>query len=247
MPDINNKLTSNRPEGLHGEGLLSLWHVHLEGDWTQEERERILNIFRRLSEGSGGISIPKLFNHQAILLHQSGQPGRVGRTRGADIYLDEEWTDWTLAHELGHRWNNAWKRQPERQLRETMFAGKLDWLKRALRQLEKWLENLLRSLGCKSQLNWHVLWYHPGNAPPPCGVDRNFNASEDLAETFAAIILPEKAEQRARRISERLEGLGEKWNWPLQFPHFSATPRGRFMVHSLKTLSTPKNDLQKTE
>ena len=224
-----------------------MWHVHLDGHWTPQERDRILNILRRLSEGSGGISIPRLFNHQAILLHHSGQPGRAGRTRGADIYLDEAWTDWTLAHELGHRWNNAWKRQPERQLRKTMLAGKLEWLKLVLRRFEKWLESALRRLSCKRQLNWQALWYHPGNAPPPCGVDRNFNASEDLAESFAATILPEKAEQRARRISEHLEDLGEKWNWPLHFQNFSATPRGQFMVHFLAQLSSQNENLQKTD
>lgn len=240
-------MRSNRPDESYGEGLLSLWHVHLEGFWTRQERERILKIFRRLVEGSGGISIPRLFNHQAILLHHSGLPGRVGRNRGADIYLDEDWTDWTLAHELGHRWNNAWKRQPERRLRKSMFAGKLDWLKRVLRQFEKWLERTLRKLGWKSQLNWQALWYHPGNAPPPCGVDRNFNATEDLAESFAAIIWPEKAEQRAQRICGRLEGLGEKWNWPLHFPNFEATPRGRFMIQLFSQLSSNNNDLQKTD
>lgn len=224
----------------------SFWHVHLQGDWSRHERYRILNIFQRLREQSGGIPIPQLFNHQGTVLHHSGRPGRVGRTRGADIFLDEDWTDWTLAHELGHRWNNAWGRQPEMHLQKMMRAGKLEWLKKGMRQLAKWFEKFLRRLGVKARLDWRTLWYHPGNAPPPCGVDRNFNASEDLAECFAATIFQEDAKKRAMRASERLKEINKSWNWPTQYPNFSVTPRGQTFRTLITILYSKEKSPQQT-
>lgn len=225
---------------------LAIWHVHLKGDWTRHESYRILNIFQRLREQSGDIAIPSLFNHQGTILHHSGRSGRVGFTRGGDIFLDEDWTDWTFAHELGHRWNNAWARQPELNLRKAVGAGKLEWLKKGIRQLTKWAEKFLHRLSAKSQLDWPALWYHPGDAPPPCGVDRNFNASEDLAECFAAMIFQEEARKRAEKAAERFRKIGERWNWPAHFTSFSATPRGQVLIRLLKRLSSKEIDPKET-
>ncbi len=215
---------------------LTHWQVQLEGEWSAQEAERVLHVFHELSEITGGQSIGALFNGQATTLHHSGRPGRVGWTRGSQIYLDGAWTDWTLAHELGHRWNNAWDRQPERTLRKSLRAGRWEWLKRGWRQFEKWLERTLKQLNINSRLDWRILWYHPGDAPPPCGVDRNFNASEDLAESFAAAIFQDDAQSRARKASERSGKVGRTWNWPLAFAQFSETQRGQVLIHLLKTL-----------
>ncbi len=246
MTALGKKSKLPDPSPNPAERHLSAWNVKLEGDWSQQEIDRIVMILLRLSERAGGRSIPELFNGQPTILHHSGRPGRVGRTRGCDIYLDDDWTDWTLAHELGHRWNNAWRRLPERGLRKTIRAGKLEWVKKGLRRIEKWLENLLQRLGYKARLDWHTLWYHAGDAPPPCGVDRNFNASEDLAECFAATLLQEDAQRRARKAAERTRGIGEKWNWPSQFSYFSATPRGQLLMRLLKDLSTKQENPQQT-
>jgi hypothetical protein len=249
LSHINQKIewhamsnSTSRQKNIHSgtrsqETRLSQWNVLLDGDWSRQEVDRIANVFQRISEGAGGKPISTLFNGQTTFLQHSGRPGRVGRTRGAYIYLDKDWTDWTFAHELGHRWNNAWNRQPERLLRQTVGAGKLEWLKMGLRRFEKWLEKLLRRLGFNGRLDWRALWYHPGDAPPPCGVDRNFNASEDLAESFAGIIFQDDAQNRAQQASERMGHLGERWNWPLKFAKFSATPRGQSTIHLLNTLT----------
>lgn len=247
MPEKGNKPEQTPPAFHPADVYLPLWHIHLEGDWSRHEKYRILNIFQRLSVLSGGISIPQLFNHQSTILNHSGRPGRVGRTRGGDIFLDDDWTDWTFAHELGHRWNNAWNRRPEKRLRKVVGAGKLEWLKKCLRHVEKWLEKALRRLGFKSRLDWRGLWYHPGEAPPPCGVDRNFNASEDLAESFAAIIFQEDVRRRARRAIERIGVIGKRWDWPSLFQHFLLTPRGQFVMALLRKLPAEKEGSQEPE
>lgn len=212
---------------------LTTRQVTLEGDWAADEARRILAVFERL-EALSGSSGAALFNGQDTVLRHSGRPGRVGRTRGGTVILDADWTDWTLAHELGHRWNNAWDRTPERDLRVALRAGRLEWLKRPLRQLEKGLERFLRKLGIKTRLDWPALWYHPGDAPPPCGSDRNFNSSEDLAECFASSVFPEDSKSRAKNAAKRPVRPAAHWDWGQQHTGFIQTPRGQFLSQHFK-------------
>jgi hypothetical protein len=247
MPETGKKSNSAPPSAINRKALLSQWKVELAGEWTAEEVDRIFQIFRKLSKQSDGRSIQELFNGQTSLIHYSGRPGRVGRTRGADIYLDNEWTNWTLAHELGHRWNNAWGRLPEVDLRKTIDAGALEWLKKKIRRVLRWVEQFLSRLGIQSRLDWRKVWYHPGSAPPPCGVDRNFNASEDLAESFAATLLPEEVKVRAERAAMRIAGVGQNWDWTAHFANFSATPRGQSVLKLLKDLTSQQENSQQSD
>ncbi|MFW5713405.1 MAG: hypothetical protein ACOCYU_01910 [Brevefilum sp.] len=247
MPVADKKQNPTSLSSHPADTLLPHWQVSLEGEWSRHEKYRILNVFQRISQQSGRKPIPEIFNHKSTAIHHSGRAGRVGRTRGGDIFLDDSWTDWTFAHELGHRWNNAWNRMPEKRLRRIIGAGKVEWLKKGLRQFEKWLELALKSLGFKSRLDWRALWYSPGKAPPPCGVDRNFNASEDLAESFAAIIFQKDALNRARRAAERIGSLDESWNWPSMYPDFIATPRGQSLKTLLNHLSPKENNPQQAK
>ena len=244
MPDAVNPSQNTPDSAQYADSQLTRWGIHLEGAWTRHEKYRILNVFQRLSRNAGGKSIPLLFNQQATTLRHSGRPGRVGRTRGSEILLDEHWTDWTLAHELGHRWNNAWRRQPEKRLQRMVGAGRWEWLRKGLRGGVKWAEKALKKVGLEARLDWQPLWYHPGQAAPPCGVDRNFNASEDLAESFAAAIFGEDAQKRARRAVERSGEVGKKWDWPSQFQSYAATPRGQAMASLLAKLIAEDHPLQ---
>jgi len=246
MPDPGKKPQATPKPAHYANGMLALWQIRLEGDWSRHETYRILNVFQRLSEQSGGKSILEIFNGQSTTLHRSGRPGRVGRTRGQEIFLDEDWTDWTFAHELGHRWNNAWDRQPEKRLQRMVGAGRNEWLRKVTRRLIISTEKALNRLGITARLDWRALWYHPGEAPPPCGVDRNFNASEDLAESFAAMILQEDAQKRARRAVERMGEDGKRWDWPSQFQNYPATPRGQSVALLLKNLPAAKENLRQT-
>jgi hypothetical protein len=213
---------------------LSQRQIAFEGDWTAGEQERILSVLERIEalaqQGTRGV-----FNGQATTFRKSGRPGRAGRTLGGTVELDGDWTDWTLAHELGHRWNNAWRRTPERDLRTQMGAGGWEWLKRPLRRFEKSLERFLKKLGITKRLDWRALWYHPGQAAPPCGADRNFNASEDLAESFAASVFPQDAKERAAKASKRLAKAD--WDWGEQKGAFSRTQRGEFVQSRMRIIS----------
>ena len=213
---------------------LSQRQIAFEGDWTEGEQERILTVFERIEalaqQGTRGI-----FNGQTTTFRKSGRPGRAGRTLGGTVELDGDWTDWTLAHELGHRWNNAWQRTPERDLRASLGAGGWEWLKRPLRRFEKSLERFLKKLGVTKRLDWRALWYHAGQAAPPCGADRNFNASEDLAESFAASIFPQDAKERAAKASKRLAKAD--WDWGEQKGEFNRTQRGEFVQRRMRSIS----------
>ncbi|QRN83291.1 hypothetical protein JR338_00600 [Chloroflexota bacterium] len=210
--------------------------VVLEGDWAEDEARRILAVMQRI-EALAGKNVASVFNGQETIFRHSSRAGRVGRTIGGTVELDAEWTDWTLAHELGHRWNNAWQRSPERDLRTRLQAGRLEWLKRPLRHFEKWLE---RSLGLKKRLDWQALWYHTGIAAPPCGSDRNFNASEDLAECFASSVFPEVAKGRATKAAKR----GEKsdWDWGTNHKEFNETTRGQHIMSQMRKISIIDQD-----
>lgn len=219
--------------------------INLEGNWTEAESLRILAVLERIKAISGR-DIPSVFNGQETTFRHSDRSGRAGRTIGGTVELDAEWTDWTLAHELGHRWNNAWRRAPERNLRTSLQAGRLEWLKSGLRRFEKWLERLLRKLGLKTRIDWRVLWYHPGSAAPPCGADRNFNASEDLAECFAASVFPQYAKERAARAAKRVEKTKGDWDWGKLHPEFGTTPRGQSLNRQLRAIAVIDPD-QRTQ
>ena len=218
--------------------LLESWKIQLEGEWSYDEIQRVHKVFESLAEQSDASSIPQLFNRQITTLKHSGRPGRVGRTKGSEISLDANWTDWTFAHELGHRWNNAWDRLPEQRLRQAVGAGKLEWIKRTLRGFERRLERALKKFDINKKIDWPTLWYKPGDAPPPCGADRNFNASEDLAESFAATIFPDEAKTRASDVATRAIIFAKSWDWSKTFNHFLETPRGQITLQTIKELGS---------
>ncbi len=115
-------------------------------------------------------------------------------------------TEWTIVHELAHAWDAA-----------------NNWLISDIMRKEthsgfhfKWLHNIYRD---RKQF-----WYHVGSPPAPCGIDKNFNAKEDFAESLTAYIFPDEARRRASRRGYSYEFNG--------FIHFHDTPRGQF-IHSL--------------
>jgi hypothetical protein len=118
-------------------------------------------------------------------------------------------TEWTITHELAHSLDSAHGWQLSKQMREHTGSG---YPCKAL--------HLVRP-------DWKLFWYRVGSPPPPCGIDRNFNALEDFAETVTAYIFPEEAHRRA-------EARGypyEKWG----YGHFHLTPRGRFFANLINT------------
>jgi hypothetical protein len=113
-------------------------------------------------------------------------------------------TQWTVTHELAHSLDSAHGWGLSRMMKKHTRSG---FLCKAL--------HLLRP-------TWKLFWYGVGSPPPPCGVDKNFNALEDFAETVTAYIFPDEAYQRATARGYPYE----KWG----YTHFYDTPRGRFLA-----------------
>jgi len=138
------------------------------------------------------------------------QPSFVGLSNVSITFNErfETWGDppeWTVTHELGHAWDFQSRKANSNDMRIAVgayrkggdFATIRHWLDR---------EN-------------PAFWYWPGESPPPCGYDRNFNSMEDFAEAVAASLYPDIAKARAIRNQ-----------WPYDpFIDFASTPRGQFI------------------
>jgi hypothetical protein len=112
-------------------------------------------------------------------------------------------TELTIVHELAHAWDASTNWELSKRIRKATGSG--------------FLIRFLHGL-CPSA---KLFWYRVGSPPPPCGVDKNFNALEDFAESVTAFIFPEEAYQRA---GERGYSY-EKWG----YVRFHDTPRGKFI------------------
>ena len=112
-------------------------------------------------------------------------------------------TTWTITHELAHGWDASTGWQFSKRMAKTTRSGLL------FPRLHLW------------RPPWKLFWYHVGSPPPPCGVDRHFNAIEDFAESVTAYLYPEEA---ARRAADRGYPY-EQWG----YIHFGETPRGKFI------------------
>jgi hypothetical protein len=139
--------------------------------------------------------------------------GGFGRAHGVSLNRNG-FEVWTVVHELGHAWDgvNGWKLSER--MRNRVGAGRH----------KRWYG--------LPHLFWPAdkrYWYYPGNNPPPCGIDANFNAKEDFAEAVTASVFPEEA---ARRADAR--------GWPYADPargyayaSYSETPRAGFILELL--------------
>jgi len=113
-------------------------------------------------------------------------------------------TEWTVTHELAHSLDSAHGWRLSKMMREHTGSG---FRCKALHQV--WPQ-------------WKLFWYRVGSPPPPCGIDKNFNAVEEFAETVTAFSFPEEADRRAAARGYPYE----KWG----YGNFHATLRGRFLA-----------------
>ncbi len=118
-------------------------------------------------------------------------------------------TAWTICHELAHGWDAANSWRSSTRMAKATHSGFL------FPRLHLW------------RPPWKFFWYRVGSPPPPCGIDRNFNAIEDFAESVTAYLYPEEA---AKRANERGYPY-EKWGYNA----FHNTPRGEFIRGLMET------------
>lgn len=130
-------------------------------------------------------------------------PQRGLTSRGLIRLNPEGMTEWTVVHELAHAWDAArgWK------LSELMAKATGSFFP------SRWLH-------IQNPAD-PAYWYHVGSPPAPCGIDKNFNAKEDFAESVTAYLFPEEAHRKAEKRKASYEEKG--------FTHFHETPRGKFI------------------
>jgi hypothetical protein len=186
-----------------------------EGDWTLDEIEQIWWILFRISNLMGGyINFQLKYGCQTwVFKHHLGIHAGVASSSGY-AELKTGFTNWTLAHELGHLLSFANDRAFEKGLQQAVGAGKGEWWKAPLRDILP---------------EWKVFWYDPGSSPPVNGVDKNFDESEDFAESFAAVVLPEEAAKKGKKHNS----IDDPYNWVMMNNgsfDFSTTPRGLYVL-----------------
>jgi hypothetical protein len=168
----------------------------LSGSWRERELGLLDEVTERYRQAGRFEPWPFTVN---ITLKNSGINCLQG---GKNICLNTNGlTAWTIAHELAHNWDAANGWQLSKEMRRVTHSG---FVCAALHRLHP---------------AWQLFWYRVGSPPPPCGIDRNFNAVEDFAESVTSYLYPEEA---ARRAIERGYPYA-KWG----FQHFHETPRGK--------------------
>jgi hypothetical protein len=114
-------------------------------------------------------------------------------------------TKWTIIHEIGHACDFSFATLPSFLLQKSTHSSD-------------------PFVHARKTNNDPKCWYIVGSPPAPCGVDRNFNRLEDFAESFAALVYPELAREKA----EAMKNLDFHYS-TYGYGSFRETPRGRFM------------------
>jgi RHS repeat-associated protein len=177
------------------------------GAWTIDELETVLQAVTDLSTAMGGAQNFR-DTLEGVRIHRKDM-NNPGEANANDVWLSTTtWNDtdpWSVVHELGHAWDAAHGWQSSKDMQSAIGAGFAHPIRHALDRSNP------------------AHWYDPGDGPPPCGIDGNFNRKEDFAEAVAAYVDPQEAQRRANRR-----------NWPYTNPargynyaDFYATPRGQ--------------------
>jgi RHS repeat-associated protein len=155
-----------------------------EGDWTIDELKTLESGVTKLADTMGGAdkvisNIGGLTVEQGYLLMARGKTMRH-RIRFTDspISIDE----WTVVHELAHAWDANFSWRLSKEMKE--YVG------------GKWL------LFPKAPPGGIRYRYDPSEWPPPAGININFDAKEDFAESVTAFVYPGKATDKAARPPE---------------------------------------------
>ena len=183
---------------------LVIWE---EGMWQLIELELLFEAVSDLASAMGGAerfreNLRGVWVERAVMRYAGlGAAHRIVLNAGG-------FTKWTVVHELAHAWDAVRGWRLSKEMQEAMGAG---------------FAHPIRHFFNPGNPAW---WYDPGQGPPPCGIDANFNGKEDFAEAVTAYVYPDRASQWA---AER--------GWPYMDPgrgyayaSFLETPRGQFIV-----------------
>jgi hypothetical protein len=197
----------------------------LIGRWTLGELKTIYQTGVDISNAVGGVdNMIKLFGNVDFEKKDMAYGG-LGSVHHVDLNSDpSKWTQWTIAHELGHEFDalSGWRNSEEL---ENFTGGHTNWC-----------QGILVNLGVSNCTSYYEpgcnnAGYYYGDIPPK-GADENFNRGEDFAESFAALIYPERALASKNRYSDN-PFLYNLFN----YSDYTTTLRGLWMK-SLIDLST---------
>jgi hypothetical protein len=182
---------------------------------VEDSLTTVLAGVEKLATAMGGKSAFCLRLKGVHVFLQPMHYGGIGKAHS--VKLNQAGFDaWTVVHEHAHAWDGVDGWDHSRAMQKTVGAGYRDFIARFL--------HIFRPDNPE-------YWYLPGNSPPPCGIDRNFNAKEDFAEAVTAFVFPNMAKQRA---VDR--------GWPYDNPtygyayeRFVDTPRGVFIKELMET------------
>jgi hypothetical protein len=185
-----------------------------EGKWTLDELKTLEAGVTNLADAMGGANtfisnIGGVNVEQGYLLMARGKTMRH-RIRFTDspTSIDE----WTVVHELAHAWDANFSWRLSKELKE--YVG------------GKWL------LFPKTLPGGIRYRYDPGEWPPPAGIDTNFNAREDFAESVTAFIYPEEAQEKAERPPDETGGGGIPYR-RYGYINYYQTPRAQYIAKLL--------------
>lgn len=181
--------------------------MQIKGTRKPEADDMLCRAIQKLQQAFVPPVLP--FDWVGAVSYEFKEIKQLGLTSKGSVVLNPKYiTEWTIVHELAHAWDAA-----------------NDWLISDIMRKEthsgffcKWLHVKFRER--------KLFWYHVGSPPAPCGVDKNFNAKEDFAESMTAYLFPEEAHQRASKRGFPYEPKG--------FTHFHDTPRGKFIESLLR-------------
>ena len=143
--------------------------------WTTGELVRVSQAAGGLANVMGGAGKLKGRLGGVTMTRNSGGYGGLGGPHS--VALGENFTSWTVVHELSHAWDGA------------------NWGTLSLNLMV--FTSSYYHLGRDDDLPYGsgsvTLHYHPGDTPPK-GSDENFNHWEDLAESVTTYVYPNVAQ-----------------------------------------------------
>jgi len=178
----------------------------INGLWTLNELLMVLNGVTDLAISMGGADNFKSNLGGVVIDQRVMTHGGLGSAHKVTLNASN-FSKWTVVHELAHAWD-----------------GVNDW---------NLSDNMQHDLGAGFRHPiWHFLkgndpryCYDPGNGPPPCGTDKNFNAKEDFAESVTANVYPAEALAKASAGNYPYNDPGRGYS----FSGFQNTPRGQYI------------------
>jgi RHS repeat-associated protein len=176
------------------------------GLWTLAELQTVLDSVQDLANAMGGTDNFKTNLGGVTVSQKSMKYGGVGKAH--DVTMNANgFSKWAVVHELVHAWDGANGWDLSEDMKSSLGAG--------------FDHPILHFLFPNNR----SYWYDPGQGPPPAGLDANFNAREDFAESVTAFVYPGEASNTASNRGWPYNDSSRGYS----YSSFLYTPRGQYI------------------